>query len=72
MDFKPFHQHMRLSYVGKVEPLVCPDDGERLGVMCADPYAEELEPMLHCFACGSNIRPGLDLFQKVVKAIESV
>lgn len=61
MEFQVFHKYNRLVRRGLAEPLLCPNDDNRLVVA----IGEDDEPMLHCYFCDTNIKPGLRLYERI-------
>jgi len=61
MEWEVFHRYNELVKQSKAKQLACPDCGGNL-VTKAD---EKTNPMLYCFACDTNIRPGLDVYGQI-------
>lgn len=61
MEWQVFHRYNELVKEGKAKQLTCPDCQGNL-VTKAD---KNDNPMLHCFACDTNIRLGLDAYGQI-------
>lgn len=63
MDFQVFHDYARLARRGLVEPLACP----HCGFEYVTRIGEGDEPVLQCFGCNSITKPGLALYENLIK-----
>lgn len=64
MEFKPFHDYNKMVRRNAAEPLKCPE--------CKTEYTLRMaafteEPYLQCYGCNSSIKPGLRLYNDIVK-----
>ena len=65
MHFNLFHRYQAQAAKGLVPKLTCSTDGFEYVVR----VGQDDEPLLHCYSCGSTLKPGIKMYESLQEVL---